>query len=102
MAKVFGIKFSGFLAWWLWRTVYLAKLPRLAKKLRVMVSWTMDLFFGREIEQMVTVRDVEQVTQRLERLRVRMKREAKIARNTDRGQTQSGLALERDAKAEFH
>ena len=96
VAKVFGIKFSGFLAWWLWRTVYLAKLPRLAKKLRVMVSWTMDLFFGREIEQMVTVRDVEQVTQGLERLRVRMKREAKISRNTDRGQTQSGLALERD------
>jgi NADH:ubiquinone reductase (H+-translocating) len=59
VAKVFGIKFSGFIAWWMWRTVYLAKLPRLAKKLRVMVDWTLDLFFGREIEQMVTLRDAE-------------------------------------------
>jgi NADH:quinone reductase (non-electrogenic) len=47
---VFGIKFSGFAAWFLWRTVYLMKLPRLPKKLRVMVGWTLDLLFGREIE----------------------------------------------------
>ncbi len=40
VAMVFGIKFSGFIAWWFWRSVYLMKLPRLAKKLRVMVSWT--------------------------------------------------------------
>ena len=35
VAMVFGIKFSGFIAWCLWRMVYLLKLPRLAKKLRV-------------------------------------------------------------------
>lgn len=69
VAMVFGIKFSGFLAWWFWRAVYLAKLPRLAKKLRVLVAWTMDLFFGREIEQMVTVRDVEALTDQLTRIR---------------------------------
>jgi NADH dehydrogenase len=34
VAMVFGIKFSGFVAWVFWRTVYLMKLPRLAKKLR--------------------------------------------------------------------
>ena len=62
VAMVFGVKFSGFAAWWLWRTVYLAKLPGLAKKLRVMVGWTLDLFFGREIEQMITVRDVGLLT----------------------------------------
>jgi hypothetical protein len=28
------------------------KLPRLPKKLRVMVGWTLDLFFARDIEQM--------------------------------------------------
>jgi NADH dehydrogenase len=27
VANVLGIKFSGFIAWWLWRTVYLSKLP---------------------------------------------------------------------------
>jgi len=59
VAMVFGIKFSGFVAWVLWRTVYLMKLPRLPKKLRVMVGWTLDLFFARDIEQMLTLRDVE-------------------------------------------
>ena len=71
VARVGGIKFSGFIAWWLWRTVYLSKLPRLAKKLRVMVGWTLDLFFGREIEQMITMRDVEMLSDRLARLRAK-------------------------------
>lgn len=61
VAEVFGIRFSGFVAWWLWRSVYLAKLPGLAKKLRVAISWSLDLLFAREIEQLVTLRDVEQV-----------------------------------------
>ena len=67
VAMVFGIKFSGFIAWWFWRSVYLMKLPGLAKKLRVMVSWTLDLFFGREIEQMITVRDIEALSGQLAR-----------------------------------
>jgi NADH:ubiquinone reductase (H+-translocating) len=73
VAMVFGIKFSGFIAWWFWRSVYLMKLPRLAKKLRVMVSWTLDLFFGQEIEQMITVRDIEALSDQLARIRARTK-----------------------------
>jgi NADH:ubiquinone reductase (H+-translocating) len=69
VAMVFGVKFSGFMAWWLWRSIYLAKLPGLAKKLRVMTAWTLDLFFGREIEQMITVRDVDKLANRLDRIR---------------------------------
>jgi NADH dehydrogenase len=69
VAMMFGVTFSGFIAWCLWRTVYLAKLPGLAKKLRVMLGWTLDLFFGREIEQMITLRDVELLTDRVARLR---------------------------------
>ncbi len=73
VARIFGINFSGFVAWWLWRTIYLAKLPRFAAKLRVMFSWTLDLFFGREIEQMLTMRDAEEITHRLARIRARTK-----------------------------
>ena len=73
VAMVFGIKFSGFIAWWFWRSVYLMKLPRLAKKLRVMASWTLDLFFGQEIEQMITLRDVEELSNQWARLRARAK-----------------------------
>ena len=61
VAQILGMRFSGFFAWWLWRTVYLIKLPGIVKKLRVMISWSLDLLFAREIEQFVTVRDVERI-----------------------------------------
>jgi len=57
VAKVFGIRFSGFFAWWLWRTVYLMKLPRFEKKLRVAFDWTLDLFFSKDLVQFLTVRE---------------------------------------------
>src|SRR2546422_6147940 len=43
VAEIFGIKLSGFLAWWLWRTIYLMKLPGLDRKIRVATDWTLDL-----------------------------------------------------------
>ncbi|MDB6017115.1 MAG: copper transporter [Pedosphaera sp.] len=49
VAEILGMRFSGFIAWWMWRTVYLFKLPGLQRKLKVMVDWTMDLFFPRDI-----------------------------------------------------
>ena len=73
VAMVFGIKFSGFIAWCFWRSVYLMKLPRLAKKLRVMASWTLDIFFGQEIEQMISLRDVEGLSSQWARIRARAK-----------------------------
>ena len=63
VATILGLKFSGFLAWLMWRTVYLLKLPRLPKKLRVVTGWTLDLLFSRDLEQMLTMRDVEAMTQ---------------------------------------
>lgn len=69
VASMFGFKFSGFVAWAMWRTVYLLKLPRLTKKLRVMMGWTLDLVFGREIEQLITVRDVQALVDRVARIR---------------------------------
>lgn len=47
------------------------KRPRLAKKLRLMISWTLDLFLSREIEQMITVRDIEALSERFARIRAR-------------------------------
>jgi NADH:ubiquinone reductase (H+-translocating) len=55
VAQIFGLRFSGFVAWWLWRTVYLAKLPRAEKKLRVMIDWTLDLLFSKDLVQYATV-----------------------------------------------
>jgi NADH dehydrogenase len=58
VAEVFGIKLSGFLAWWLWRTVYLMKLPGLDRKIRVAVDWTLDLLLPSDIVQLRTDRAV--------------------------------------------
>ena len=52
VAKVFGIKLSGFPAWWLWRTVYLLKMPSFSRKLRVALDWTIDLLFSRDYVQL--------------------------------------------------
>jgi NADH dehydrogenase len=56
VARVFGVNFSGFFAWWLWRTIYLSKLPRLEKKIRVAIDWTLDLVFSKDFVQFLTVR----------------------------------------------
>ena len=53
VAEIFGFHFKGFLAWWMWRSIYLAKLPGIARKLRVMIDWTFDLVFPRDISQIM-------------------------------------------------
>ena len=49
VANILGINFSGFIAWWLWRTIYLIKLPRVEKKIRVALDWTLDLIFTKDM-----------------------------------------------------
>jgi NADH dehydrogenase len=57
VAKILGFTFSGFVAWWLWRTIYLSKLPRFEKKVRVAMNWTLDLFFRKDFVQYLTPPD---------------------------------------------
>ncbi|GJL62281.1 MAG: hypothetical protein NPIRA04_09350 [Nitrospirales bacterium] len=45
VCSIFGMRFSGFFAWWLTRTVHLLKLPGFDRKLRVVTDWTFELFF---------------------------------------------------------
>ena len=51
VANILGYNFSGFLAWWMWRTIYLSKLPRFDKKVRVALDWTLDLVFSKDLVQ---------------------------------------------------
>jgi NADH dehydrogenase len=51
VAQILGMRFSGFLAWLLWRTIYLGKLPRLERKVRVAIDWTLDLVFSKDLVQ---------------------------------------------------
>ena len=52
IASVFGMNIYGFLAWWLWQSVYLSKISRLEKRVRVLLDWTIDLFFDRDISRL--------------------------------------------------
>lgn len=69
VARIFGVKFSGVVGWALWRSVYLMKLPRLEKKLRVALQWALDIVFERDLAQYVTQRDVDSLNRLLETTR---------------------------------
>src|SRR5580765_8087428 len=56
VANILGVNFSGFIAWWLWRTIYLLKLPRFEKKVLVALDWTLDLLFSKDLVQFRTTR----------------------------------------------
>jgi NADH:quinone reductase (non-electrogenic) len=45
IATLFGLRFPGFVTWWLWRT----NLPSFKKKIKVMSDWTSDLFFSPDV-----------------------------------------------------
>ena len=49
VAEVLGFRFSGLFAWFMWRTIYLSKLPGVARKLRVMIDWAFELIFPRDL-----------------------------------------------------
>jgi len=50
------VRFSGLLAWMMWRGIYVSKLPGLERKIRVLVNWTFELFFPRDIVQTIDLR----------------------------------------------
>ena len=54
-AEIKGVRFSGLLAWMMWRAIYLSKLPGLERKVRVFVDWNIELFFPRDIVQTIEV-----------------------------------------------
>jgi NADH dehydrogenase len=50
------LRFSGLFAWFLWRGIYLAKLPGLERKIRVLMDWAIELFFPRDIVQTLNLK----------------------------------------------
>lgn len=56
VGKVYKIKIHGFFAWWVWRTYYLLQMPRLERKLRIMIDWTIALFFKNDVVELDVTR----------------------------------------------
>jgi hypothetical protein len=46
---VMGVQLTGFIAWWFRRTYYLLQMPRWDRRLRIVLDWTIALFFRPDI-----------------------------------------------------
>jgi NADH dehydrogenase len=49
VAQVMGVRLTGFIAWWFRRTYYLLQMPRWDRRLRIVLDWTVALFFRPDI-----------------------------------------------------
>jgi NADH:ubiquinone reductase (H+-translocating) len=52
IAEVLGVRLRGFLGWWVTRSYHLYQLPTVQRKLRVVVDWTVSLFFRRDVVEL--------------------------------------------------
>jgi NADH dehydrogenase len=76
VALAFGVRLTGFPAWWMRRTYYLFQMPRWDRRLRIVLDWTVALFFRP---------DITKVELRVEREQVRHGREVAGAAVSQRG-----------------
>ncbi len=95
IAEIFGLKFRGFFAWWLWRTIYLGKLPGLERKTRVALDWTLELFFPKDIVLLKTMLKTNR-----ERVKVQEDTEDKVNTGTLLGAGQNSSHTIRAAGAD--
>jgi NADH dehydrogenase len=61
VAEILGVRLSGFLAWALWRTVYLLKSPSWSRRIKVAFDWTWELFFPRDLAY-IRINQTERIT----------------------------------------
>jgi len=59
--RLLGVRLSGFLAWFVWRTLYLSKLVGFGNKVRVVLDWSLDLFVERSSSQIHASRELLEV-----------------------------------------
>jgi len=49
VAEIYGLRIQGLIGWFLWRALYLSKIPTLAAKVRVYFQWTWSMVFPRDL-----------------------------------------------------
>ena len=57
VAQVYGIKLRGFPAWFMHRTYHMSRVPTFNRKVRVVLDWTLALFFKREVVSFGSLQD---------------------------------------------
>ncbi len=79
VAEMFGLRISGFLAWFLWRSVYLVKLPTWSRRIKVGLDWGWDVLFPRDLSFLNTD-SAQQVTHAYYRPGDFIQRQGEVAR----------------------
>jgi NADH:ubiquinone reductase (H+-translocating) len=57
VAQLYGVKVKGWPAWFLHRTYHVSRVPTLNRKARVILDWTLALFFKREVVSLGSLQD---------------------------------------------
>ncbi|MGC8551461.1 MAG: NAD(P)/FAD-dependent oxidoreductase [Phycisphaerae bacterium] len=57
VGRVMKVQVRGFLAWWIWRSYYLMQMPRWSRRLRIIIDWTVSLFFHNDVVKLVVNAD---------------------------------------------
>jgi NADH dehydrogenase len=52
VAEIFGLKLSGFVAWLIWRGLYLLRVPTFSRKARLFLEWNWAMFFPPDISHL--------------------------------------------------
>jgi NADH dehydrogenase len=52
VAEIFGVRISGFIAWLMWRGLYLLRVPTFARKSRLFLEWNWAMFFPPDISHL--------------------------------------------------
>ena len=68
VAEIFGIKLSGFVAWLMWRGLYLLRIPTFSRKTRLFLEWNWAMFFPPDISHLGYRRTQRRAPQPLERV----------------------------------
>jgi len=64
VAVVMGVRLRGFPAWFVARSYHLLQLPTLNRKVRVVLDWTLSLFFPRDVAALGSLYDPTQAFER--------------------------------------
>jgi NADH dehydrogenase len=81
VALVMGVRLTGFLAWWLRRTYYLFQMPHWDRRLRIVLDWTVALFFRPDITRV----DLRVERELVKQARQSVERSSEIVRGMQRG-----------------
>ncbi len=99
VAQVYGIKLRGWPAWFMHRTYHVSRMPTLNRKIRIVLDWTLALFFRREVVSLGSLqRPREDFVQSIERqLRVAEVPEVPEVADVPASDGQAGEAPEQPA-----